>query len=214
MTSARDYNAAQMQAGRLTLEHITALVRAWQAQHGLDADGMAGPLTIAKLEAEWKPAPFLACPLPVLADGRRAVVTNGFTDGVHFGLDFFYPWQTGDVPAFVGDHGAEGRKPNGAPAWVVPAGTRAVAAAAGRVVFAADTPTGHAVQIDHGNGWTSGVYHLASLLVAVGDRVLAGQAIGVVGDNPAAPDGDHVHFELSPSGAYAPIDPTPYLMAA
>lgn len=45
------YNAAQLAAGRLTAEHIAELVRAWQSAHGLTVDGLAGPRTIASLDA-------------------------------------------------------------------------------------------------------------------------------------------------------------------
>lgn len=43
------YNAAQLAAGALTPEHITELVRFWQLHHDLEADGMAGPQTLASL---------------------------------------------------------------------------------------------------------------------------------------------------------------------
>lgn len=46
-----DYNAAQLAAGRLTPEHLAELVRAWQAARGLIVDGLAGPRTIASLDA-------------------------------------------------------------------------------------------------------------------------------------------------------------------
>jgi N-acetylmuramoyl-L-alanine amidase len=47
--TADSYNAAQLASGALTPTHVTELVRAWQASHGLVADGMAGPKTIATL---------------------------------------------------------------------------------------------------------------------------------------------------------------------
>lgn len=50
-TGAAAYNTAQLAAGNLTAEHVTELVRFWQSQHGLTADGMAGPLTLASLDA-------------------------------------------------------------------------------------------------------------------------------------------------------------------
>jgi murein DD-endopeptidase MepM/ murein hydrolase activator NlpD len=226
VTSARDYNAAQLHAGRLTIDHITVLVRFWQEHYfdsprqgppppELNADGMAGPKTIATLDAALQPAPFLACPLPVLADGRRAVITSGFRPPDrpnHAGVDFFYPWKSGDLPSTSGDHGAEGRNKDGTPRWVVPTGTLARAAAGGRVTFAAMTPTGHAVWIDHGNGWQSGCFHLADLRVTVGQVVDVGRPLGMVGDNPRDTDGRHLHFELSPVGSYSPIDPEPYLL--
>lgn len=215
MISARDYNAAQLQSGHLTLDHITALVRAWQAQHGLAADGMAGPATIASIEAAQRPSPFLSCPLPVLADGRRAVITSGFRPADrpdHNGCDWFYPWHTGDQPSTVGDHGAEGRNADGSPRWVVPTGVRALSAADGVVSHAAPSPTGHVVWIDHGNGLRSGYFHLLDSGRAVGERIAAGATVGLVGDNPIDKDGRHLHFELSPVGVYAPMDPEPYML--
>lgn len=55
MTPA-DYNAAQLAAGRLTPAHVAELARHWQATHGLAADGMAGPATIASLDAALQPS--------------------------------------------------------------------------------------------------------------------------------------------------------------
>lgn len=49
MTSPSAYNAAQLASGALTPDAITELVHYWQAGHGLVADGMAGPRTIASL---------------------------------------------------------------------------------------------------------------------------------------------------------------------
>lgn len=216
MTSARDYNVDQLHAGHLTPEHVTELVRAWQAAHPpLEVDGMAGPATIASITATFRPAAFLHCPLPALADGRRAVITSGFRPPDrpgHYGCDFFYPWKTGDLPAAAGDHGAEGRNADGTPRWVVPTGTYAQSAARGRVTFAAMTPTGGAVWIDHGNGIRSGCFHLSSLVVTVGQVVEVGQPLGIVGDNPLDSDGSHCHFEVSPTDSYSPMDPELYLI--
>lgn len=216
MTIPADYNASQVAAGRLTAEHITTLVRAWQAAHlPLVADGMAGPATLASISAAGRPAPFLACPLPVLADGRRAVITSSFRPphrANHDGCDWFYPWRAGDQPAHVGDHGAAGRNPVGTPRWVVPTGVVAIAAASGLVTLAGDSVTGHRVWIDHGNGLRTGYFHLLDLRVKVGDEVAIGALVGLVGDNPADNDGRHLHFELSPVDRYAPMDPEPYLL--
>lgn len=217
MTAPRDYNAAQFAAGALTWDHITALVRAWQVAHGLEVDGMAGPLTISSIAYPiTKARPFLSRPLPVLADGRHAVVTSGFRKPDrpnHNGLDWFYPWKPGDKPDFAGDHGAEGRKSDGTPAWVVPAGVHALAAAAGVIVFAADTPTGHAVWIDHGNGLRTGYFHLLDTNgLKAGDKIEKRAPVGEVGDNPIDRDGRHLHLELSPVDRYEPIDPEPFLL--
>ena len=50
MGTAAEYNAAQLASGALTAEHVTELVKAWQAGvPGLVVDGKAGPATIASL---------------------------------------------------------------------------------------------------------------------------------------------------------------------
>lgn len=212
--TAVEYNAAQITTGALTPGHITELVRFWQAQHHLEADGMAGPLTIASI-APARPARFLACPLPVLADGRRAVITSSFRPADrpnHDGCDWFYPWRAGDQPATVGDHGAEGRNADGTPRWVVPTGVLAQAAAPGTVQLADNSPTGHRVWIDHGNGLRSGYFHLLDVRVKPGEHVEVGHPLGLVGDNPDDNDGRHLHWEVSPVDRYSPMDPELFLL--
>lgn len=45
-----DYNRRALDRGELTDEHLVELVRAYQRDHGLDADGMAGPRTRSVLD--------------------------------------------------------------------------------------------------------------------------------------------------------------------
>jgi hypothetical protein len=52
MTTPVQYNAAQLASGALSPKHVVELVRYWQKGHRLVADGMAGPKTLASLEAE------------------------------------------------------------------------------------------------------------------------------------------------------------------
>lgn len=208
-----DYNAKQLADGALTTTDITTLVRYWQAKHGLDADGMAGARTLASVrpvETRW-----LHNPLPVLAGGRRAVVTSEFRPPDrpnHNGIDLFYRWQAGDEPHLVGDRGAVGKMPDGSPKWVILYGTMALAAAAGTVRDAGNSPTGHRCWVDHGNGLRTGYFHLLDVRVTNGQAVAVGAELGLVGDNPADNDGRHLHFELSPVDAYAPMDPAPFLL--
>jgi murein DD-endopeptidase MepM/ murein hydrolase activator NlpD len=87
-------------------------------------------------------------------------------------------------------------------------GVSVLAAAAGTVVDVRDgrfdretalqfADVGNYVFIDHGNGWVSQYYHLRrdSILVSVGQAVVAGQPLGLVGSsgNSAGP---HLHFEV------------------
>ncbi len=215
MTRADDYNASQLAKNVLTIEHVTALVRFWQSNHHpLEVDGMAGAQTIASIIGSQRVASFLSLPLPTLPDGRKPTITSSFRPSDrpnHDGCDWFYAWKPGDLPDFVGDHGGAG-KPGGHPTWVVPIGVLAVAAAAGVVQLADPSPTGHRVWVDHGNGWRTGYFHLLDMHVHVGDLVVTGDPIGLVGDNPADNDGRHLHFELSPVGAYVPTNPEPYLL--
>lgn len=76
-------------------------------------------------------------------------------------------------------------------------GAPVVAAASGIVSTAYAAPKGgygRYVVIDHGNGETSLYAHLASVVVAVGQRVDQGAMIGTLGDSGNA-SGSHLHFE-------------------
>jgi murein DD-endopeptidase MepM/ murein hydrolase activator NlpD len=110
------------------------------------------------------------------------------------------------------------------------AGVPDLAAAAGTVVAVQDgnydrnTMSSNApanyVEIDHGNGWHTFYYHLRTdtILVHVGDTVVAGQVLGLAGSSGNS-TGPHEHFEVRHNGdivepEYDPstywIDPLPY----
>lgn len=55
MTPAQ-YNTLQLARSELTAEHVTELVRHFQAARGLEVDGMAGAKTIAAIDAAMRPA--------------------------------------------------------------------------------------------------------------------------------------------------------------
>lgn len=82
-----------------------------------------------------------------------------------------------------------------------PAGTRVRAAADGVVVFAGAAEAGaNTVAIRHDRQWDgqhvfSTYYHNASLAVATGQRVAAGDVIATVGNTGRATN-DHLHFEV------------------
>lgn len=218
MSKADDYNHAELIAGRLTMAHITELVSAYQFERGLKPDGMFGPKTRALVDKAVGPAPdtipHLDLPLPVLPGNRRAQITSAYRTQDrpnHNGVDLFYRWVAGDKPDFVGDKGCATRLPNGDPKWAVPYGVHAIAAGDGRIQIAGNSSTGYRCWVDHGNGWRTGYFHLLDLKVSVGQQVVSGQPLGLVGDNPTDTDGRHLHFELSPVDRYAPIDPAPYM---
>lgn len=212
---AARFIASRLESGELTHEDIVRLVADYQARHGLAVDGKPGAATLAALRPQLM---LKAFPLPELADGRRPVMTSGFKSRnasrpTHNGCDFFYHWRKSDGPVRMGDGGAT-RGPGGQPKWFIPAGTKAIAAAAGVVSTAGPHKTGHCVWINHADGYRSGYFHLQDTFVAVGQVVALGTPVGTVGDNPLDIDAQHLHFEVSPVGSYAPIDPEVWLRGA
>lgn len=72
----------------------------------------------------------------------------------------------------------------------------AIAAAAGLVVFAGNADDGcatRAVVVDHENGYRTLYWHLARIDVEIGQRVQAGDALGMIGESGCAL-GPHLHF--------------------
>lgn len=98
-----------------------------------------------------------------------------------------------------------------------------VAAASGTVIFAGCAgvcpPLGStwggsgyawAVQIDHGNGYTTWYAHLKNIYVRTGEGVAKGQVIAQMGSTGRS-TGPHVHFELRRgAGGSSQINPLPY----
>ena len=149
-------------------------------------------------------------PVPTLAD-RRAVISNPFAGAKHLGVDIMFQRRSPSELATIYRAGS----PNGTTLFFMPDDVPVLAASAGTVTFAAMTPVGNAVIIQHANGWSTYYAHLASLAVRKGQIVATGDKLGTIGASPT--DGErvlHLHFELwtgrARSGA---IDPAPYLAA-
>jgi murein DD-endopeptidase MepM/ murein hydrolase activator NlpD len=149
--------------------------------------------------------------------GRKPEISDGYSSMrrtptgqliTHGGVDVMYrrcpgdPWRAGT--------------PNGTPRFVMPDERAALAASDGVVSFAAKTPRGFAVIIDHAPRKLATYYtHLSSLLVATKQRVSAGAPIGVIGADPL--DGQHImhlHFETWRGGASDRFDPQPAMLAS
>ena len=219
LASAADYIRARLADGTLTHEDLALCVREAQISHGLVADGKPGPRTLGVLRPDARDSRKVY-PLPELADGRRPTITSGFktrnpSRPHHDGADLFYRFDPAIDPpdTRVGD-GAAARGSDGRPRWFIPAGLKAIAAADGVVVVAGDSPTGHRCWIAHDDGLRTGYFHLRDLVVAVGQRVAAGDELGEVGDNPRDKDAEHLHFEVSPVDRYEPQDPEVWLVGA
>ena len=90
------------------------------------------------------------------------------------------------------------------------ADTRITAAADGVVAVVGSGTTGYGnyVIVVHSDGFVTLYGHLSATMVTVGQRVAAGQQLGVEGSTGTS-TGVHLHFEVRLHGA--PLDPTPYL---
>jgi murein DD-endopeptidase MepM/ murein hydrolase activator NlpD len=78
-----------------------------------------------------------------------------------------------------------------------PSGTSVMASAYGKVIWAGwrNNCGGYQIWVDHGNGMSTGYYHLSAILVGAGSYVGRGQQIGRVGESGCA-TGPHLHFEV------------------
>ncbi len=90
-------------------------------------------------------------------------------------------------------------------------GEKIKATAPGKVIASGWTGGyGNMVEIDHGGGISTRYGHMEQILVKVGDKVGAGDAIGLAGSTGRS-TGTHLHYEVRENGH--PIDPM-YFIAA
>lgn len=89
------------------------------------------------------------------------------------------------------------------PALDITKGGPIYAADSGTVIRAGWWPNGYgyAVQIDHGNGYTTTYAHLNRIDVSVGDSLDRGQVLGIMGSTGRS-TGTHVHFVIQYYGQY------------
>ncbi|WP_298161546.1 M23 family metallopeptidase [Brevundimonas sp.] len=83
-----------------------------------------------------------------------------------------------------------------------PQGTAVYSAAEGQIIRIGHQPEGYGnfIEMRHPNGMTTMYAHLSRIDVASGDRVLAGERIGLVGSTGYS-TGPHLHFEVRRDGA-------------
>ena len=93
---------------------------------------------------------------------------------------------------------------------VAPAGAPVRAASAGTVVFAGNEKEqfGNLVVLAHGDGWNTAYGFLSKVTVKIGDKVTAGERVGLVGATGKA-RGNELHFEVRQNGTA--VDPRPEL---
>jgi len=150
---------------------------------------------------------FQAFPLSAF-DGRLPVVSQGFRPPRHKGVDIDYRAVPGD-PRWSGVNTERRTKLF----YFPPAGVVVVRAVADGVVrISHELRNGGSVRVAHGNDLASLYLHLAHRSVVVGERVRAGQALGLAGV-PGRGQFGHLHFEVRGPGE-TPVDPVPLLDGA
>ncbi|MDR0574101.1 MAG: M23 family metallopeptidase [Tannerella sp.] len=80
----------------------------------------------------------------------------------------------------------------------------------GTVIYTGFDPNyGNVISLQHKNDFISIYKHNNILLKEIGDRVIAGEAIAIVGNTGELSTGPHLHFELWYKGA--PVNPEDYI---
>jgi murein DD-endopeptidase MepM/ murein hydrolase activator NlpD len=155
-------------------ERLESAVRQFQRWSGLEADGRAGPDVMTRLRTLPPKSPIALSP-PLEVPPADRFGPRGAR--FHTGIDY-----------------------------TAPRGTVITAAGAGDVTYAGELAGGwgRVVTIGHGVDVRTMYAHLSAIRVEVGQRVEAGETIGLVGSSGNA-SGPHLHFEVRVRGAA--VDP-------
>lgn len=129
------------------------------------------------------------------------------------GGQFVNPVPSGRITSVWGDPRDGGTRMHKGIDIAAPEGTPVGAASGGTVtrVGISGNAGGKRVRVDHGKGMFTNYEHLSSYAVNEGDRVVAGQIIGRVG-NTGIGTGPHLHFSVWVNNRE--VNPMPYLTAA
>lgn len=115
-----------------------------------------------------------------------------------------YGWRTDPFTGLVSLHpGID---------FAAPAGSHVMAVATGIVIEAGEhSGYGNLVAINHGNGYVTRYGHNEKILVKVGQKVIKGQTIALLGSTGRS-TGPHVHLEVLYNGVV--VNPQQYIQAA
>jgi murein DD-endopeptidase MepM/ murein hydrolase activator NlpD len=155
-------------------EHLESAVRLFQQWAGLEEDGRAGPAVFSRLKSPPPKSPIALSP-PMNVPPGDQFGPRGVR--FHSGVDYSAPRGTAIAAAGAGDVTYAGAMAGG---W------------------------GRVVTIAHGADVRTMYAHLSEIRVRVGQRVVAGETIGLVGSSGNA-DGPHLHFEVRVRGGA--VDP-------
>lgn len=149
-------------------------------------------------------------PVPVYKDGRHPGISSSYRSSDrpdHVGVDVMYPRKPED-----GGPPGKNKSPHYARRWYMPHGVPAFAYSGGTVTESYKPSKGGYIRIEHPGGWQSQYMHLSRRDKQVGDRVAAGEQIGLVGGDPTSGGLIHLHFQLRKNGTL--VNPAQYLQVA
>ena len=93
---------------------------------------------------------------------------------------------------------------------LAPKGATVHATAQGTVIFSSWTQDGgYVIALQHARGLVSFYKHNTTLLKTVGDKVLAGDPLAIIGNTGALSTGPHLHFEIWHNSQ--PVDPESFI---
>lgn len=120
-----------------------------------------------------------------------------------------YTYPDGSV-GYVWKAGAVAGHPHNGVDYALACGTPLLASADGTVAFAGwdTTGFGNRVSVDHGGGVQTLLGHMSEIDVAVGQKVMAGQRLGLSGTSGNS-TGCHLHWSVQQNGVY--VSPAPFL---
>jgi murein DD-endopeptidase MepM/ murein hydrolase activator NlpD len=171
--------------------------RAAQAPPELVCDGSkrtgnAAPFLVAPYSGWTEIASFLDHDRPDYEVDGKIVISNGLVADASGGSesDMFPAYWSSDLRQFINYDGHNGYDFTISYQPVLAAGT-------GTVSFAGWTDSGYGnmVLIDHHNGYSSLYGHLSALKVKKGEKVVAGEEIGISGSTGRS-SGPHLHFSV------------------
>ncbi len=113
------------------------------------------------------------------------------------------------IRGFVSDHFSRADAHYGVD-LLAPKGATVHATAQGTVIFSSWTQDGgYVIALQHARGLVSFYKHNTTLLKTVGDKVLAGDPLAIIGNTGALSTGPHLHFEIWHNSQ--PVDPESFI---
>ncbi len=201
------YRAARDDAGRITAVGLGSYALMHLLGQTVDADGQSWPTeratatfvqTYRDLFGQDPRQPLTDTPPPPPGPFLRAPYNGSVTASSAFDHEYPLLQGNGSMVAWRGRRDASSYDGHDGWDYVLSPGTPVLAAAAGRVLVAGWSDDGcaapaGAVIVDHGNGYSTLYWHLSSLAVTAGTKVVAGDRLGNSGATGCS-QGAHLHF--------------------